>query len=696
MKLNLKISNSIKLFGGIVVVGFLAAAVMGAVALRKLSVGGPVYDQIVLGKDLVADILPPPEYVIEAYLEATLALNDPASLKVHKEKMAQLRKDYDDRRQYWTASDLDESIKKKLTEQSHAEVAKFWQTIDKDLLPALERGDKAAAERAFADVTRDYTAHRKIITDIVADSDRLNAAIEAEAAFTQKLFVGILLVVGAGVLAIVIFGIMAIGRGMIGPLVDMTQVMSELASGKLDVEVPSRERGDEIGEMARAVLTFKEAAVAKLEMETQAAKAHELSEEERRRAEEAAVSQQQALVLESFGKGIEKLAGGDLLFRLDEALPPAYEKLRADFNATVEKLQQAMTSISSSAQEIRSGTREISIASDDLSRRTEQQASQLEQSSAALDEITDTVRKAADGASHAREVAARAKACAEKGGAVVVQAVEAMSGIEASSRQIGQIIGVIDEITFQTNLLALNAGVEAARAGDAGRGFAVVAAEVRALAQRSAQAATEIKELISASASQVNQGVQLVGETGKALRADRHRGRRDQYRGERHRRRAPRKAPAPERGQHGREPDRPGDAAERRHGRGDDGREPCAVARDRAADGPRGSFPAPPRRYRRAASPRRAEAGGPSKAGCPSETRGSSEVRGPSEARCSSKAGRPAHSLRGPADGAPQWARRRAHNRGRRSRRLGGVLSWPRTAPRRGGAPEREGLSAWR
>jgi len=166
---------------------------------------------------------------------------------------------------------------------------------------------------------------------------------------------------------------------------------------------------------------------------------------------------------------------------------------------------------------IQTGSSEISQAADDLSRRTEQQAAALEQTAAALDQITATVRKTADGATHAREVVGTAKNDATRSGEIVHGAVSAMNEIEASAKQISQIIGVIDEIAFQTNLLALNAGVEAARAGEAGRGFAVVAQEVRALAQRSAEAAKEIKSLITASTNQVDQGVQLVGQAGKAL-----------------------------------------------------------------------------------------------------------------------------------------------------------------------------------
>jgi methyl-accepting chemotaxis protein len=223
------------------------------------------------------------------------------------------------------------------------------------------------------------------------------------------------------------------------------------------------------------------------------------------------------MVANSIGAGLSKLAAKDLTFRMTDDMPEAYRKLQTDFNAALEQLQKAVQGVQASAAAMDTGTQEIATASNDLSRRTEQQASSLEETAAALDEITATVKKSAEGATHARKVVADTKADAERSGEVVRKAVEAMGGIEKSSQQIGQIIGVIDEIAFQTNLLALNAGVEAARAGDAGRGFAVVASEVRALAQRSAEAAKEIKALISTSTAQVGEGVQLVAETGKSL-----------------------------------------------------------------------------------------------------------------------------------------------------------------------------------
>ena len=221
--------------------------------------------------------------------------------------------------------------------------------------------------------------------------------------------------------------------------------------------------------------------------------------------------------LTEIGTGLARFANSDFDHSIDRVFLPAFEQLRVDYNKAHETLRSTLLQIADGADAIQSGTREISTAADDLSKRTEQQAASLEETAAALDEITATVKKSAEGADHARQAVACADEDAKRSAVVVRQAVDAMDAIAKSAQQIGNIIGVIDEIAFQTNLLALNAGVEAARAGDAGRGFAVVASEVRALAQRSADAAKEIKSLISSSTTQVDHGVKLVAETGKSL-----------------------------------------------------------------------------------------------------------------------------------------------------------------------------------
>jgi methyl-accepting chemotaxis protein len=309
------------------------------------------------------------------------------------------------------------------------------------------------------------------------------------------------LVVGSG------FGVWVASKKIAGPILRLRNVMQSLVRQELDVEVDGQGRGDEIGGMAMRRLERESAEQRQLADEADA----------RAKAEREAVSARLAEVVEGLANGLGRLAQGDLTCALSTPFSPEYERLREDFNAAVSGLQSAIQQIMIHTQAIASGTGQIASASDDLARRTEQQAASLEQTAAALDELTATVNQTATGSANAQKIATAAKQDAEQSGSVVRDAVAAMGDIEGSARQIGQIIGVIDEIAFQTNLLALNAGVEAARAGEAGRGFAVVASEVRALAQRAADAAKEIKTLVSNSMKQVERGVRLVGETGQAL-----------------------------------------------------------------------------------------------------------------------------------------------------------------------------------
>jgi methyl-accepting chemotaxis protein len=264
---------------------------------------------------------------------------------------------------------------------------------------------------------------------------------------------------------------------------------------------------DDAGRLVAVVETLKD-----LTAEQEAKAALEVAERERQ-------AQQMTIVSGKFGQALGRLASGDLTHRIGEAdLPDWIKDLARDFNTAAETLDSVLRAIVDRAATIRDGAGQIADAIADLSIRTDRQSGSFERTVASVGDVTATVERSTKSANVARKAAAVARSDAERSGEIVHNAVSAMSGIEKSSAEIGQIIGVIDEIAFQTNLLALNAGVEAARAGDAGRGFAVVASEVRALAQRSADAAKEIKSLISASTQQVGQGVALVGETGAALK----------------------------------------------------------------------------------------------------------------------------------------------------------------------------------
>lgn len=302
-------------------------------------------------------------------------------------------------------------------------------------------------------------------------------------------------------------------------MVRLADQMKVLANGNLDVSIEGKSRPDEVGTMAKAVQIFKDNALKlrQSEQEAQEAREAQSAQRDRQLAIDGAKAEDLKILVHAVEAGFDGLSSGDLTTRMNQALAPEFEPIRTKFNDSVAELEATIGSVVGAVGAIRVGLNQITVASGDLSQRTEQQAASLEETVAALAEVTRGVNDTAQSAGNAQLTVTTAQKNAEKGGAIVGQAVEAMNQIAQSSDKIGKIIGVIDEIAFQTNLLALNAGVEAARAGEAGRGFAVVAQEVRGLAQRSAEAAKEIKDLISTSSSQVEQGVQLVTASGRSL-----------------------------------------------------------------------------------------------------------------------------------------------------------------------------------
>ncbi|MCM2435925.1 methyl-accepting chemotaxis protein [Agrobacterium rosae] len=371
----------------------------------------------------------------------------------------------------------------------------------KDWLPASSKGQASVADVALVAM--------KLL-------DEKAQGLARSALMNVVLYLAILL----GAIAMTVIGMFIVIRRVAMPITRLTECMNVLARGNRDVIVPGGNRTDEIGGMARSVQVFQRAAIRNAELESEAIENSRKAEAERLAIEERAAAEAEFRLNKATGAlatGLRKLASGDMLCEIHEEFAPQFEALRTDFNSSVAQLRDVLLAVADSSGNVHGGSGEISRASSDLAKRTESQAASLEQTAAALEEITVNIQTTSVRTVEARDLVQGARRKADHSGEVVGNAVKAMERIEQSSKQITQIISVIDEIAFQTNLLALNAGVEAARAGEAGKGFAVVAQEVRELAQRSAGAAKEIKKLIANSESAVLEGVKLVGDTGKGL-----------------------------------------------------------------------------------------------------------------------------------------------------------------------------------
>ncbi|MBY2937899.1 HAMP domain-containing protein [Rhizobium leguminosarum] len=375
---------------------------------------------------------------------------------------------------------------------------------------AIERSDGIVVHRVFMPF-RVSQFDAKWIAVVDVPTSTINEALH------RQFFA--MLIASLGVVALLVSVGWFISKTVANPIKELAKNMGALAKGELSVEIGNRQRQDEIGEMALALHVFKDNELRAREIECRAEADRKSGEFEHARIAELERLRAEDMthVTTSLAAGLKGLSSGDLGFQLNSPFAEEFEPLRHHFNQSVTQLGTALRQISESIATMDNGTQEIAAGANDLSRRTEQQAASLEETAAALDEITANVSNSAKRTEEARHLATQANHSAIESAQVVALAEEAMRKIESSSVQISNIIGVIDEIAFQTNLLALNAGVEAARAGEAGKGFAVVAQEVRELAQRSAQAAKEIKALIHNSSGEVESGVKLVRDTGETL-----------------------------------------------------------------------------------------------------------------------------------------------------------------------------------
>ena len=436
----LKIRTRFLLLLGLFLTGFLLYGGWSFRTLDALKVNGPLYQRIVQSKDLIADVLPPPEYIIESYLVSLqlVGAGDKAEQDRLVERLKVLKKDYDDRHQYWAGESLEPALAQLLLQTAHEPAVAFYRLAFDELIPAVQAGNRDAVTATAARIQQAYETHRAAIDKVVVMATQRAAQDEAGAKDSIRSAMILLVLILAGSVGVCLGVAWLITRSILRPLQQAVGVVKTFAAGDLHTR-----------------------------------------------------------------------------FNADG---------RDEFSQLLQALQEMQTNLVTLVSGVREGSSQVAVASaeiaqgnQDLSNRTESQASALQQTAASMEELGSVMNQNADTARQANLLAQKASSTAMQGGQVVAQVVDTMRGINDASRKIADIISVIDGIAFQTNILALNAAVEAARAGEQGRGFAVVASEVRSLAGRSAEAAREIKALITASVERVAQGSQLVDQAGSTM-----------------------------------------------------------------------------------------------------------------------------------------------------------------------------------
>ncbi|MFZ5747833.1 MAG: methyl-accepting chemotaxis protein [Pseudomonadota bacterium] len=476
----------------------IVGGLLAAWRLDRIRMGGAVQVAQQQNAELIADILPPPEYVIEPYLEASLLLFSPEDgAKVHLDKLQALRKSYLERAEFWRASNLDSKLKTLLLEGSHPPAERFWNELEAKFLPAIAAGDRSAALASYARLREQYVAHRAAVDKLVAAASERNDALEREGRWEFALGIGIVIVLALIVAAQALHFYLTMAYRVINPVSVLAKTTDTLAQGG-HAEVPFRDRADEIASIAIGLEHFRSSAARRAE-----ADAYHMAEQQQ--------------VTDALAKALLAMRDGDLTQLITDDFPASYAILKQNSNDAVGALRDMIQLISESADGIREGSEEIARVTRDLAQRTEGSASSVAQANESLQEIEARLKASMVRADDTVLRADTAKDAVCGGRSTADHAVQAMARVRESARSIDDVIEGLDKIAFQTRVLAMNAAVEAGRAGEAGRGFAVVADLVSALAMRSEEEAKTARDLLTGTQADIGQAAAAVQETDAAL-----------------------------------------------------------------------------------------------------------------------------------------------------------------------------------
>ncbi|RNJ62809.1 MAG: methyl-accepting chemotaxis protein [Porphyrobacter sp. IPPAS B-1204] len=472
--------------GGFALIGLLAfAIVFSAYGINTIRFGGEMHRVNQQLNDYNADILPPPEYLVESYLVANLVTRSPARVEEFSKKLAELKRLWRERADHWESSDLDPSLKAGIAETVSQDGSIFWQIVETRLLPAARKGDAGEMALSLTALDEVYERHRTHIDALVGGAAERQKDLAESASHTlTAIFLGLgltVLIVFCGITG----ALVVLRQRVIAPLASTADTMERMAQGDLETGRRNHHGKDEIGTMTRAIEVFRQSAIDAREADA-----------ERRR------------IVAVLSERLSAMAGGNLDEPISVFFAEAYKGIRMDFNQAQATLREVIHSVVNSAYEIRRSATEVNEAAADLSERTARQAATLEETAAALQRTNQGIQAGSELAQQVNAEVLLARQNATENRTLVANAAEAMAEIEASFREVASTTNLIQNIAFQTNILALNAGVEATRAGEAGKGFIVVASEVRALAQRSSEAVTAIQKLMAKSGESIANGSQ--------------------------------------------------------------------------------------------------------------------------------------------------------------------------------------------